>query len=150
MILKKKIYLGILISIALMGIGIYLFIQSITFPTSKEVGLQYKTTHAINIPENLKWQSAGFAKELINQKENMVVISGGNNTISNEKWKDFKPRFPWSKNIDRHILFEKVFFAKSPYASIDCQNDNCKTIREYQEYTWNRIGTTNCSRLYSR
>ena len=132
----KKIIIGIIILATTIGIGIYLFIQSIAIPNSEEIGLKYKTTQAIAIPEKIEWQSVGFAKELINQKESMVVIAAGNNPISDKDWKSFSPRFPWAKNIDRNILFQKTHFIRSPYAPADCQGKDCKSIIEYKKHTW--------------
>jgi len=44
----------------------------------------------------------GHANELINIKENLVVVSGGDKEIPRELWEDFKPRIPWQKR-DRFI-----------------------------------------------
>lgn len=44
--------------------------------TAQEAGLSF-STQASKLPDSLQWQEIGFAKELMNQKEMMVVISGG-------------------------------------------------------------------------
>jgi len=116
---KKNLLIGALMLLAVIGGGLYLFIQSIAIPSSEEIGLKYKTTQAMTIPDEIEWGRVGFAKELINQKESMVVVDGGGNPMPDEEWENFQPRFPWSKNIDRNLLFQKTHFIRSPYAPED-------------------------------
>jgi len=82
------------------------------------------------------WQEVKTAKELINIKENLVILSYGDNAIPKEVWNDFKVRLPWNKNIDRHILFDKTYFLRSPNAPSDCQGEACKAILDYKVYSW--------------
>ena len=134
---KKRWFVIIALAIvAVLGVLLYAFIQSLALPTLEEAGLRYRTTQAIPIPDDVDWGSIGFAKELIHQPESMVVVDGGPNPVPDLEWDDFKPRFPWSKNIDRNILFQKTFFIRSPYAPMDCSGSNCLIIREYKDYTW--------------
>ncbi len=134
---KKRWFVIIALAIvAVLGVLLYAFIQSLALPTLEEAGLRYRTTQAIPIPDDVDWGSIGFAKELIHQPESMVVVDGGPNPVPDQEWDDFKPRFPWSKNIDRNILFQKTFFIRSPYAPMDCSGSNCLIIREYKDYTW--------------
>lgn len=83
---------------------IAILFQSCGLPSSKQVGLRFSTEKS-KLPDSLYWREIGFAKELINQKGKIVVISGGTNPIPLDKWNDFNPSFPYAKNIDRLLLF---------------------------------------------
>ena len=134
---KKVLFLlaGAFILLAA-GIVLYMFIQSLSLPDSEEIGLRYKTTQAVAVPDDIAWSSIGFAKELINQRESIVVVAGGAMPVPDEIWEGFTPRFPWSKNIDRNLLFSKTYFMRSPYAPEDCDGGECLAIREYKDYSW--------------
>ena len=54
--------------------------QSCGIKTAKEAGLHFSTEKS-KLPDTLHWKKIGYAKELINQSEMMVVISGGRNPI---------------------------------------------------------------------
>jgi hypothetical protein len=95
--MKRKIYVLTILTT--------LIFQSCGLKTAKEVGLHFSTEKS-KLPDSLTWKKIGFAKELINQKEMVVVISGGTNPIPLDKWEEFKPSFPYKKNINRHILFQ--------------------------------------------
>ena len=107
-----------------------------SFDSVEEAGIKYATTPAFALPANIKWQQVGFAKELINIKENLVVIGDGSNPIPKEAWDDFKPRLPWQKNIDRHLLIDKTVFLRSPNAPSNCKGKNCKQELAYKGYSW--------------
>jgi hypothetical protein len=112
-----------------------LLCQSCGLPTSKEIGLSLSTEKS-KLPDSLNWRDIGFAKELINQKDKMVVISGGSKPIPFDKWGDFDPSFPWKKNIDRHLLFQKTSFYRSPGTDVNCTTSDCIHQRDYKGYTW--------------
>ena len=120
--------------------GIWIFVMfiftSCGFDSVEESGIKYATKPAFELPDNIQWQQVETAKELINIKENLVILSDGDNAIPKEAWDDFKVRLPWQKNIDRHILFGKTFFLRSPNAPADCQGAACKTKLDYKGYTW--------------
>ena len=122
---------------------IVVLFQSCGLPTSKQVGLRFSTEKS-KLPDSLSWREIGFAKELINQKEKIVVISGGTNPIPGDKWTDFKPSFPYAKNIDRHLLFQKTCFYRSPNTNLDCRGSECITQREYKGYTWVELAEPIC------
>ena len=88
----------------LIFVAVVLTSSCVGIKTAQEVGLQFSTEQSA-LPDSLIWRNIGFAKELINQKEMMVVISGGSNPIPLEQWNQFKAAFPYQKNIDRHLLF---------------------------------------------
>lgn len=106
-----------------------------SLPTAKEAGLKFSTEKS-KLPDSLKWREIGFAKEIINQKDKIVVISGGDNPIPLSNWDAFKPTFPWTKNIDRHLLFKKTYFYRSPDTDVNCKDKDCIKLREYKGYTW--------------
>lgn len=121
---------------------IFLF-NSCSLKTAKEVGLHFSTEKS-KLPDTLNWKKIGFAKELINQKEMVVIISGGTNPIPLDKWTDFKPSFPYTKNIDRHLLFQKTAFYRSPNTDVNCKDDDCIKQREYKNYTWVEMAKPVC------
>ncbi|MEM6844881.1 MAG: hypothetical protein AAF632_21890 [Bacteroidota bacterium] len=66
----------------------------------------------------------------------MLLISGGERPIPDSVWRDFTVRFPWQKNLDRNLLFDRTYFPRSPGTSPERSGQACYTIREYQDYTW--------------
>ncbi len=118
--------------------GIFMF-TSCGFESAAEAGIKYKTKPAFELPKNIQWQEVGFATELINIKENLVVIGVGDNPIPRNEWDDFKPRLPWKKNIDRHIMIDKTVFLRSPDAPSNCQGAACKTQIQYKGYSWTKL-----------
>jgi hypothetical protein len=90
----------------------------------------------MEVPDHIKWEKVGSAKELINTKEKLVIVGGGENPISDEEWDNFKPRYPWTKNIDRHLLIDKTALLRSPGAESDCESTACLTFINYRGYSW--------------
>ena len=111
--------------------------------TAKEIGLQFSTEQS-KLPDTLHWRKIGFAKELINQKDMIVVISGGTNPIPLDKWDDFKPSMPYRKNIDRHLLFQQTAFYRSPNTDVNCTEADCIKKRDYKGYTWVELAKPIC------
>lgn len=118
-------------------------VNSCGVKTAKEVGLHFSTERS-QLPSTLNWNKIGFAKELINQKEMTVVISGGENPIPLGQWKTFKPSFPYRKNIDRYLLFQQSAFYRSPNTDINCKGAECIKQYEYHSYTWVEIAKPIC------
>ena len=118
-------------------------IHSCGIKTAKEVQLKFSTEKS-KLPETLNWNKIGFAKELINQKEMIVVISGGTNPIPLDKWNEFKPTLPYRKNLDRHLLFQQTAFYRSPNTDVNCKETNCIKQREYKNYTWVEMAKPIC------
>ena len=112
------------------------FLSSCSFPTTPEAGIKYSTQTAFQLPKNIEWREVGLAKELINVKEKVVVISGGSNPLPISEWEGFKIRFPWKKNIDRHLLINKTALVRSPNAYSNCNRSDCLIEREYKSYSW--------------
>ena len=111
--------------------------------SANEIGLRY-STEASPLPDTLNWMDIGFAKELIHQKDRVVVISGGNKPVPLDQWDAFKVSYPYRKNIDRNLLFSKTAFYRSPNAQANCQGNDCITVREYRDHTWIELATPVC------
>lgn len=122
---------------------ILLIFQSCGLPSAKKLRLHFSTEKS-KLPDTLHWKKISFAKELIDQKEMVVIISGGSNPIPLEKWDDFKPSFPVKKNIDRHLLFKQTAFYRSPNTNVNCKDADCIKQREYKNYTWVEIAKPIC------
>ena len=136
----KQMKNDITIKFAIIVLGTILF-YSCGFKTVEEAGIKYATKPAFELPGNIDWKQIGTAKELVNVKENLVVISGGKNAIPKETWDEFKVRLPWQKNIERNLLFDKTYFLRSPNAPSDCQGAACKTNIDYKGYTWTALAS---------
>lgn len=109
-----------------------------SFPTAQEAGIKYPTQPAFQVPENIEWREVGIAKELVNIKEKIVIISGGSNPLPLHEWEGLKVCFPWQKNIDRHMLVNKTALVRSPNANSNCNltGTDCIIERDYKGYSW--------------
>jgi hypothetical protein len=112
-----------------------LLFHSCGLKSAKEVGLHFSTEKS-TLPASLNWKEIGYAKELINLKEMVVVISGGAKPIPLAQWDEFKPSYPYKKNINRHLLFRQTAFYRSPNTDVNCKDADCIKQREYRNYTW--------------
>jgi hypothetical protein len=130
-------------SIYAVALFILLLCSSCGLKTANEIGLSFSTEQS-TLPDTLNWRTIGFAKELVNTKEMVVVISGGKNPIPLNEWDNFKPSLPYKKNIDRNLLFQKTAFYRSPNTSANCTDKDC--IREivYKNYTWVELAKPIC------
>ena len=118
-------------------------LANILMPTCQRAKVQFSTVKS-SIPSSLEWKQIGFAKEIINQLEKIVVVSGGNKPIPLNNWDNFTPTFPWSKNLDRNLLFQKTAFLRSPGTSVNCNGTSCIKQRNYKGYTWIDLAQTIC------
>jgi len=108
-------------------------------PTSTEANVSYST-------ETSAWSSdveclnpatrQGPAKEVLDGRRRTVVIAGGPRPISDAAWADYDPSLGHVKNSDRHLLFTRSCFSRSPGAPADCTGDECRAIVEIDGYTW--------------
>jgi hypothetical protein len=111
-------------------------VSGCSLPSATEANLSYPTTPALEAPANIDWKKPGLAKELINLKEQVVLLSGGAQPIPPEVWSEMKVRYPWTKNIDRHVLIDQTALLRSPNAPVDCKGEDCLTFREFKGYSW--------------
>lgn len=123
---------GILIACCMVGCANQSGSLGIKERIEKRNLVEFQTTPSIQLDPNLQWMSPGNAKELINILEKMVVVAGGSNPIPDEEWDSFKPRLPWVKNLDRHLLFTKTVLLGSP----DPDPGQQFRERELKGYTW--------------
>lgn len=120
---------------------IFGFIASILIP---KCSTNLFSTNISTIPVSLNWKQPSFAKEMINILEKTVVYGAGDNPIPDAIWQDFSPTFPWQKNINRKLIFNKTSFLRSPRSDIDCEGKNCIKQIEYKNYTWIEIAEPIC------
>ncbi|MBL90675.1 MAG: hypothetical protein CMH56_02545 [Myxococcales bacterium] len=107
-------------------------------PSSEEAGISYATA-PIDWPENapcLNEETPELAKEIVIGSTSTVVISGGDNEISDEAWERYWPSFGNQKNSNRNLEFEDSCFWRSPSSRRDCEGDECQVIVEADGYTW--------------
>lgn len=121
-------------------------ISSFLIQSCDKTSLKFSTEKS-KLPDNINWTTISFGKEIINILQGVVVISGGSHAITKDEWNDFHPNFPWLKNIDRNLLFNKSYFIRSPDKKVDCGND-CLSIREYKSYTWVDLAKPICVSFY--
>ena len=83
-----------------------------SLPSSEEAGISYAIT-PIDWPENapcLNEETPALAKEIVIGSTSTVVISGGDNEISDEAWEHYWPSFGNQKNSNRNLEFERRAF----------------------------------------
>lgn len=136
---KRKLIKTILLSLLVLIVSLY----SCGFKKASKAGVHFSTEKS-RLPDSLNWKGIGIAKELINQKELVVIISGGEKPIPLQQWDKFNPSFPYKKNIDRHLLFQQTAFYRSPNTDVNCKSPDCIKQREYKGYTWVEMAKLIC------
>ncbi len=81
-------------------------------------------------------RGAIVAKEFLMGRTKTVVVAGGANPIADSAWATFAPGLFNRKNSDRHTLFTRSCFARSPDAPADCLGDACRRVVEVGGHTW--------------
>ncbi len=137
---QKLLVLGLVaVGIVLIGVVVFTAVQGLVFPTSEEAGVSFRTIES-DRPEGSTCLNnpgeVGLAKELINIRENIVVVGGGTNPMPDAEWADYRPRLPWIKNINRNTLFSDSCFYRSPTAPVDCEGEACRIERDISGYSW--------------
>lgn len=110
-----------------------------SIPTVQKAKLSYSTVQApwpadtacLNPPER-----SGIAKEVLMGSQRTVVIAGGPSPISDTAWETYSPSLGNKKNSDRHLLFERSCFSRSPSSPADCQGEACREVQELDGHTW--------------
>jgi len=123
----------LLVLLALLGGG-----ACFGFPSSEEAGVSYATS-PIDWPENapcLNEETPELAKEIIIGSTSTVVVSGGDNEISDEAWERYWPSLGNQKNSNRNLEFKESCFWRSPSSPRDCEGGECQVIVEADGYTW--------------
>jgi hypothetical protein len=122
----------------------------ISIPTAKSAKVSYST-------EVSAWPATptclnppvmnGIAKEVLNGRLREVVIAGGSNPISDEKWASYTPSLGSQKNSDRHTLFATSCFSRSPGKPADCRGEACRDVIEQDGFSWlglSKIDAADC------
>ncbi len=104
------------------------------------------TLHERERPAHARCGAPGTALELVELPGlpgNHVVVAGGPNPVSADAWSAFQPSLPWTKNSERHLLFDDSCFHSSPplgqapaRSDIACSGDDCFRFREIDDYSW--------------
>lgn len=111
----------------------------LSVPTVQEAGVSYATAAAAWPADAAclnKARSPGVAKEVLVGRTRTVVIAGGPSPISDEAWRDFRPGLGKQKNSDRHLLFERSCFSRSPDRPASCRGADCATIERFGGHSW--------------
>lgn len=120
-------------------------------PSAQSAGIHYA---AIPSPwpasrDCLNQQRGGIvAKEVLMGRTRTVVVAGGPSAISDEEWATFTPGMFNQKNSDRHTLYSRSCFARSPAAPADCVGDGCRRVVENGGHTWvelSKIEAVDCT-----
>lgn len=107
-------------------------------PSAADAKISYETVESAWPAQAVCLNKAGVAvaKEVLNGKLKTVVIAGGPNPISDDGWPNYTPSLGNTKNSDRHLLFTKSCFSRSPSKSADCQGEACADVITMDGYSW--------------
>lgn len=123
----------------------------ISIPTSRDANISYST-------EPSSWPASptclnkpspqGIAKEVLIGSIRTVVIAGGPDPISDVEWEGYNPGLGNQKNSDRHLLFSRSCFSRSPARPATCAGDDCAEILTKDGHTWvhlSKIEAADCT-----
>jgi hypothetical protein len=122
----------------------------ISIPTSAAAKISYATTVSpwpatvtcLNPPV-----MTGIAKEVLMGSRLEVVIASGPTPISDHAWATFTPSLGNRKNSDRHTLFARSCFSRSPGKPSSCVGEDCRDVISLDGYTWvglSKIDAADC------
>lgn len=111
----------------------------VRLPTTRDAHISFPTLES-SWPSGFTCLNAptptGIAKEVLVGSMRTVVIAGGPSPISDEDWATFSPGLGNLKNSDRHVLFKRSCFARSPSRPASCSGDDCRELVELAGHTW--------------
>jgi hypothetical protein len=122
-----------------------------SLPSAESAGVQYTTVPSawpVDRPCINQQRGAIVAKEVLMGRTKTVVVAGGPNPISDDAWATFSPGMFNQKNSDRHTLFTRSCFARSPAAPADCVGEDCRRVVENGGHTWvelSKIEAVDCT-----
>lgn len=122
-----------------------------TLPTAKSANVSFATTTSVWPSDRAclnKVSGPIVAKEVLVGRTMTVVVSGGSSPISDESWATFSPGVLNRKNSDRHTMFTRSCFARSPDAPARCEGASCARIVELGGHTWvelSKIEASDCT-----
>lgn len=114
-----------------------------SLPTSAQAGFSFQT-RAMDIPADLDWSRRAAAHELMDAKDLVVVLSGGERPIPDAEWGKYRPPLRYMKNIERNILFEGSFFMRSPGAPDGATGSGRYIFREISGHSWIELAKPVC------
>lgn len=127
--MKRAVLLSLLVALA----------GCARLPTAERSGVRYATVES-PWPEHAdclnRQRGAVVAKEVLRGRSRMVVVAGGSNPISDEAWTTFSPGMFDTKNSDRHTMFARSCFVRSPDAPAACSGESCARVVEMGGHTW--------------
>jgi hypothetical protein len=122
----------------------------VSLPTSQAAGVSYAATPSTWPTETGCLNPAkprGIAKEIMVGSMMTVAIAGGDKSISDDDWRTFDPGFGNTKNSDRHLLFQRSCFSRSPSRASTCVGDDCREIVNVGGHSWvalSKIDAADC------
>jgi len=123
---------GILFALLATALGLS---SCVSLPSSAKAKIHFETK-ATTLPANIEWNHVEKAHELINIRELVVIVSGGEAPMPDAEWAKYKPPLPWQKNIERNLLFTYTYFLRSPNAPEGATGSARYTIRNVSGHTW--------------
>lgn len=122
-----------------------------SLPDAKQAGIRYDTTPSpwpADVACINQQHGAVVAREMLMGRTRTVVIAGGPAPISDQAWAAYRPGGYNQKNSDRHTMFTRSCFARSPSAPPDCAGERCRRVIESDGHTWielSRVEAVDCS-----
>lgn len=122
----------------------------VSLPTSQAAGVSYAATPSTWPTETACLNPAkprDIAKEIMVGSMMTVAIAGGDKSISDDDWRTFDPGFGNTKNSDRHLLFQRSCFSRSPSRGSTCVGDDCREIVNVGGHSWvalSKIDAADC------
>jgi hypothetical protein len=110
-----------------------------SIPTSRQAGVSF--AHVVSSwPEGTpclnKTVQHGIAKEVLLGRTMTVAIAAGSQAISDADWVNYSPSFFNRKNSDRHTLFARSCFSRSPSRPVSCVGDACAEYVMMDGHSW--------------
>ena len=121
-----------------LALGALVSSACLSIPTSSEAKLSYAASESPwpAAPVCLNDPGVAVAREVLVGASRTVVVAGGDRAISPEAWASYTPSLGNRKNSDRHLLFTRSCFSRSPGTPASCTGDDCRQVIELDGYTW--------------
>lgn len=121
----------------------------LSIPSSVDAKVSYDTVESPwpATPVCLNRPDVAVAKEVLYGRTRTVVIAGGDNAISDERWATYTPSLGNQKNSDRFLRFSRSCFSRSPSKPASCEGDGCRDLIELDGYSWvglSKIESADC------
>jgi len=124
------------------AISLILLLSScLKVPTAAEKGITF-STQPIQRKEGQMCISTAQqqkAREIMLGESFTVLLAAGQRPIPEDEWTDFRPGFGNVKNTERHLLFDRSCFLRSPDTPANCAQDNCLSFETIGGWTWAKL-----------